>query len=75
MIRDEELPAASRAAKAERAGLTSGSFDLTGWLLAARAEIEAGVDVEERRGEAARAWIDLQAAAAFPAVAEEEAPR
>jgi hypothetical protein len=61
-LEERELPAAERAAKAERAGLLSGGFDLTAWLLASRMALEARIERELMRGAVARAWLELQGA-------------
>ena len=75
-IADREVPAAERASAAERAAMSSGTFDLVSWLLAAEELIEARIDEEEARGEVARAWIELTAAAGLthPAADQGNAP-
>ncbi|MBL8742544.1 MAG: TolC family protein [Myxococcales bacterium] len=59
-IEESELPAAERAARAERAGLGAANFDLTAWLLASHGVLEARIEREVARGSVARAWLELQ---------------
>ncbi len=61
-IEESELPAVERAARAERAGLEGGSFDLTAWLLASHGVLEARIERELARGAVARAWLELGSA-------------
>ncbi|NUP13630.1 MAG: TolC family protein [Polyangiaceae bacterium] len=71
-IEEYELPASERAADAERAGLGGGgAFDLTAWLIAAHAMLEARIEREMAKGAVARSWVELRAAAALHETKEE----
>ncbi len=61
-IEESELPAFERAARAERAGLEGGNFDLTAWLLASHGVLETRIERELARGAVARAWLELRGA-------------
>lgn len=70
-LEERELPAAERAAEAERAGLAAGSFDLTAWLLSAHMVLETRIEEEVMKGAVARAWIELEAASASSGAGQE----
>jgi outer membrane protein TolC len=62
LLLEREIPAATRALEAERAGLVGSDFNLASWIQAAHALREAHVDEARARAALEHAWIDLQAA-------------
>jgi outer membrane protein TolC len=61
-LREQVIPAAERAAIAERASLAGEGFDLTNWLLAERALLQAHIDEISANGAVALGRVERAAA-------------
>jgi outer membrane protein TolC len=72
-LREQVIPAAERAAIAERASLAGEGFDLTNWLLAERALLQAQIDEITANGAVALGRVERAAALGDVTVTQGEA--